>query len=625
VRNNALKLLKLINNLLDLAKIEEKFLKLHARNVDIAAQLQEIIEHARPLAARKQITVQLVVSGSPSNLWVDPEKFERVVVNLISNALKFTEPGGAVTVEVRAGQAGVDIAVSDTGIGIPADKLDAIFERFSQADASTTRRFGGTGIGLAFAKEIMELHGGSISVHSVEGKGSTFTVHLLEGTSHLGHAVLGDIEGAESAVAEARDWSTTLVEGTHYRFHDIAEATERRIAERGDDSMKSTKVLVVEDTVELLRFIHLQLQESHAVYLAVNGRQGLELAIREAPDVIVTDYMMPEMDGVTMISELRKDPRTAEIPIIMLTAKNAVEDRLTAHGAGADVYLNKPFSPRELRTIIEKLLEKQGRQVTRVMTAQVKSLEVISAGLAHELHNPLSYIKNSQFVVGENVTRIVEALRNADLPEAERASVVKRAADKLGKMVSVADRGIRRIEDVVQLVRRYAREGYPEDPVPLAFDAAVTDVVELVAPKSDQNVAVSLALDAAGASVLAIPEEMQQVIRNLVQNAIDAVGETGNVKVSTRLVDRGRSVELEVTDDGPGIPSDVLPRIFTPFFSTKGPGKGMGVGLAIALQVVQKAGGMIDARNNPGKGATFLVRLPTSIGSEAEAPAAIAS
>ncbi|GMV42102.1 MAG: hypothetical protein AMXMBFR64_38180 [Myxococcales bacterium] len=607
VWRNALKLLKLINDLLDMAKIEERFLKLSVARGSLVPLLEEIVEHAQPLAARKDIALILEVRHDSQDLWTDLERMERVFINLLSNALKFTEANGRVSIVLDRGEGGeVTVAFSDSGIGIAPDKLGKVFERFSQADESTTRRFGGTGIGLALVKELVELHGGTIDVESAVGRGSTFTVRLREGREHLGDAV------TEATLSgDARDFGAQIREGRQYRFQDIEEATERRIAERGDDSTKSTKVLVVEDTVELLRFIHIQLQEEHAVYLALNGKLGLELAKREMPDLIVTDYMMPEMDGVAMITALRQDPKTAEIPIVMLTAKNAVEDRLAAHGAGADVYLNKPFSPRELRAVIAQLLGKRGRQATTVMKAQARSLEIISAGLAHELHNPLSYLKNAVLTTAESAGRLLGIMRDETLSPAERDKALQKANQKIERMLPVAEKGIQRIESVVALVRRYAREGYPEEPTETPLDRAVSDVVELIAPKSDKSVSLTTNLGCGDAAVLVIPEELHQTIRNLVQNAIDAVGDGGSVRLSTRTADGGKVAVIEVADDGPGIPKDVMPRIFTPFFSTKGPGKGMGVGLSIALQVVEQAGGTIDVRNAAEGGAVFTVRIPT--------------
>ena len=609
--SNALKLLKLINNLLDLAKIEEKHLKLRLLEMDLSELLGEIVEHTRPLASRKDIALELTVQSLPSALWIDPEKMERVIVNLLSNALKFTDRGGSVTVTLAGtDDGGGAITVRDTGIGIPADKLDSVFERFSQGDDSTTRRFGGTGIGLAFAREIVELHGGAISVTSVAGEGSTFSVTLRGGKEHFPPEALTTASADEGAEGGSIDWGQRLKQGAAYRFHDIDEVTERRVANRGDDTAKATKVLVVEDTVEIARFIHIQLQADHAVYIALNGRQGLELAKKERPDLVVTDYMMPEMDGIELVMALRADPTTSEIPIVMLTAKNTVEDRLRARGAGADVYLNKPFSPRELRSVVGKLLEKRGRQATSMMKASVKTLEIISAGLAHEIHNPLSYIKNSHLLMAECAGRIEQALGDPNLAESDRNRTVGRAREKLSRMSSVSERGIQRIEQVVQLVRRYAREGYPEEPSPLDLDEAVRDVCSLLAPKSDKDVSLELTLEAPGRRVLCIAEEFQQVIRNLVQNAIDAVGTSGHVTVRTAV--EGETTVLRVVDDGPGIPNELRARIFTPFFTTKGPGKGMGVGLAIVQQVVEQMRGTIEITNNPdGPGACFVVRVPT--------------
>ena len=177
---NGVRLLKLINDLLDLAKMGEGFLRLRTERTDVERLLQEIVGYSRPLAARKKLALNLVVARAPENLHVDVEKLERVVVNLVSNALKFTEKG-AVTVYLDSNPREARITVEDTGIGIAAETIPMLFERFSQGDTSITRRFGGTGLGLAYAKEIVELHGGHITVASTPGEGSKFAVHLRQG------------------------------------------------------------------------------------------------------------------------------------------------------------------------------------------------------------------------------------------------------------------------------------------------------------------------------------------------------------------------------------------------------------------------------------------------------------
>ena len=236
---------------------------------------------------------------------------------------------------------------------------------------------------------------------------------------------------------------------------------------------------MVEDNVEILELINLQLRDEYRIYVASDGRQGLELARRERPDLIVTDFMMPEMDGLTMLKALRADPQLAEIPVIMLSAKNQLDDRLSAREAGADVYLAKPFSPRELEAAMRQLLEKQGRHVQNIMRAHAEGLEIVSAGLAHEIHNPLNFIKNANLMIAENVDKL---LRGAARRSGARAggAPVEKVRQRIDRMVESAGRGVVRIEKVVELMRRYAREGFPTEPIDVDFDEAVAEVTGLV-------------------------------------------------------------------------------------------------------------------------------------------------
>ena len=616
---NALQLLKLINDILELSKLSDGFLRLRPEPTDLGPLVEGVVEHTRPLAARKGIEVALELEPAalrPDDLHVDAEQLERVLINLLSNALKFTDPGGRVVVSLRSDDAATHLAVRDSGVGIPEDRLAAIFERFSQADGSVTRRYGGTGIGLAFAREVVQLHGGRIDVESVVGEGSTFTVSLQHGSDHFDPRFVDRRrkrrEGPEARRGEdrePREWTRQLLEREEYRFLDISMATERRVALRSDDHAKAPEILVVEDNPDVLRLVNAQLSVEHSVFLAQNGRLGLELARRELPDVVVTDYMMPEMDGLALVRELKAQPQTADIPVIMLTARGRVEDRVDARGAGADVYLTKPFSPRELRTAITQLLDKRGRQAGHLMKESVRTLEVISAGLAHQIHNPLAYIKTSLFVIDEQLAKLRRALSAPDGTQASRVAAVERAEARIGRMQEAATVGVERLRQVTELVRRYAREGYPAETTPVVLDELVRDVASLVAPQSAADVRVNLELAAGDARVACIPEELQQVVRGLLQNAIDAVdGEGGEVRVSTSSSDG--TLVLRVADDGPGIPRAELQRVFTPFYSTKDPDRGMGVGLSIALQVVRSLGGTIAVESEPGEGARFEVRLP---------------
>jgi signal transduction histidine kinase len=369
----------------------------------------------------------------------------------------------------------------------------------------------------------------------------------------------------------------------------------------------------------------------HAVHLARDGQEGLEIARRERPDLIITDFMMPRMDGLTMLKELRADESLSDVPVIMLTSKNQLEDRLSAREAGADVYLSKPFSPRELQAAVKQQLEKHGRHVQNLMRAHVQGLEIVSAGLAHEIQNPLNFIKNAQILIAENVEKLRQVMDRLP-PEVDPAGVatVARAKEKIGRMVASAGRGVQRIEDVVSLMRRYAREGYPTDASDVDLDRAVRDVAELVAPPGDIECKIDLDLAAGGQTVHAVSEDMNQVIRSLVQNALEAVGPAepgGRIVLRTRASD-GRVI-IEVTDNGPGIAAADLRRIFSPFYSTKG-GSGRGLGLPIVQMVVTRAGGTVEVNSVPQVETTFRITLPLGrpapgpVHERASAPAAVA-
>jgi signal transduction histidine kinase len=302
---------------------------------------------------------------------------------------------------------------------------------------------------------------------------------------------------------------------------------------------------------------------------------------------------------------VRADAHLAEVPVIMLCARHELADRVSAREAGADTYLEKPFSPRELDAAMRQLLGKHGRHIQGVMRAHAEGLGTISAGLAHEIHNPLNFIKNANLVIAENVGKLRQVLPQ-DLAQ-ERADELDRLRVRIERMVESAGRGVARIEKVVEMIRHYAREGFPSEPVELEFDRAVAEVTGFVAPSGEVEASVSLDLSAAGCTVHAIPEELNQVIQSLVQNAVEACGSKGQIKVQTRTKDK--EVVFEVRDNGPGISAENVARIFSPFFTTKS-GSGRGLGLAMVQVVVARLGGSVDVSSVPHVETTFRIRLP---------------
>ena len=239
---------------------------------------------------------------------------------------------------------------------------------------------------------------------------------------------------------------------------------------------------------------------------------------------------MPKLDGTGLIRAMRDDPRLAAVPAIILTARNQAADREAARESGADLVMDKPFNPRELRTAIRDLFAKQHRQASNFMNEQARSFEIVSAGLAHEMHNPLAYIKNANFVIGENAKeKVGRAAQNPDLTPEEQTKIFEKAKDKIDKMLPVSDRGIKKVEQLVALMRRYAREGYSSDAVDMKIDESISDVLSMIAPKDNKEVSIEPDLAAPDAIIKGVREELQQAITNLTQNAVDAVDKGGHV------------------------------------------------------------------------------------------------
>jgi signal transduction histidine kinase/CheY-like chemotaxis protein len=351
---NGQRLLRLINQVLDLARLQ-------AGAVDIARQPLELVSFVRtmtqaftPLADRQSIAVVFRSPVRALTVNADPEQVEKVLLNLLSNAVKFTRPGGIVDVSVVMDNAHAVIAVRDTGVGISADDLPHVFERFYQAESDATRRYDGTGIGLALAKELVELHGGVISATSTIGEGSTFTVRLPIGTA----------SAATSSSSIPR--TETLDELLGENPLDTADTIPQE--ESADDRLT---VLLVDDNTDVRAYVRSVLAPRFHVLEAVNGRAGLNLAREALPDLIVADVMMPELDGLGLGRALKADPMTDAIPVVLLTARAAAEDQIAGLAAGADAYLVKPFDPGVLTACVENLLTQRRRLRERFRQGEV--------------------------------------------------------------------------------------------------------------------------------------------------------------------------------------------------------------------------------------------------------------
>ncbi len=377
---NSRRLLRMVNQLLDLHRLDAGKMQPRFRPCKLENLLQQIIDAFQPYCERKGLHLNANLQECPS-VYIDLEKFDKVLYNLFSNAMKFTASGGNITVSVKHVGGYCLIQIADTGIGIPPDQIPYLFDRFRQGDSATDRAYEGSGLGLAVAKELVELHGGQITVDSVEQEGSTFTIWLPTGCAHLPpeHVIEvpaeSEISGADVELADLE----TELQDTATPTDATPPTAEVPYLENAQEleNPEQKKILFVDDNADLRTYVASILKgEGYQVLLARNGAEGIQVTHNYHPDLIVADLMMPVVSGLDMISMLREEERFKGIPIVLLTAKVNEDTRIEGVEKGADAYLSKPFNDRELLAEVRNLLslkenERRVAQLNRYLTESV--------------------------------------------------------------------------------------------------------------------------------------------------------------------------------------------------------------------------------------------------------------
>jgi signal transduction histidine kinase len=630
---NSMRLLKLINDLLDLVRLESGVMQVKSEPVEVAHFIKGIGSAARQVATDKRIRLETHAAPDLGTVLVDRDKLEKILLNLVFNALKFTPAGGRVTVRAEKQGEELVLSVSDTGMGIAEKNLPFVFDRFWQADSSSRRKYQGVGIGLALVKELTEVQGGSVSVQSREGQGSTFTVRLpyrkaepaqlVEQPRTAAEPVSADAPVDAQAAVRSDEWLANLYRRAEL-FPSVTPASEAvRPVETGEpgagrppnESGRPT-VLVADDEPDMLRFLKSQLGRVYRVIEAVDGQQAVDKAAQFLPDLILLDMMMPEKDGLQACREIRERVSTRNIPIVLLTARADEETKLAALQAGASDFLTKPFSTTELHVRIRNLIEsyEYQRRLARqkealehaleqlketelqlVQSEKLASLGRMSAGIIHEINNPLNFATTGLFSLKSKTKYIAPEHREEYLD-----------------ILKDVEEGLQRVKTIVSDLRQFTHpETEARDQVEIA--EIVETALRFLSNEWKDKVRIVRNLPE-HQTVWGNKNKLIHVLVNLLQNSLDALGqkqfngEMPTIWIEGR-VENGCS-RVVVRDNGPGIAREHLDKIFDPFYTTKDVGKGMGLGLSICYRIVQECDGRILVNTEPGKFCEFALEFP---------------
>ena len=598
IRDNAYRLLKLVNDLLDVQKLEEKKDFLEQQPVRIVSLLANITSTMNALAAKKSITLEYNQPDTELVVMGDQSALEKVFINLINNAVKFTETGGAVTVNVASSEDRCLIEVTDTGAGISEQDLPYIFERFRQADGSDTRKHQGTGLGLALVKELTQLHDGDIQVESELDKGTLMRVDLP--------LYQGD---ADEVDADEREIDP--VQQLH-RMADqmVVEDFDYHPGESIQDRANLPRLLIVEDEPGIREYLSEIFADEYQVTVAKDGAEGLYQCQQAPIDLIILDWMLPKMDGLSICRAVKEDKQLSRMKVLLLTARSDEKSKLDALANGADDFLTKPFSTVEIKSRIRNLwntaqlqrdVEQQNQELQIAMTElkntqgqliqseKLNALGRLSAGLLHEVNNPLNFA----FATFQLLER-EDSIKNDEYA---------------GDLMKDIREGMERISQIVKDLKAFA---YPETSdlqSEFSLQKAAESAMRFTAAKSSL---VEIRNEMPDWYVLGSQSHIVQVLVNLVENAVDAMLDAGTesptVTYGAKRLDNDR-IQVRVIDNGPGIPKEIQNRIFDPFYTTKDVGQGLGMGLSICHTIVSNHKGALTIESSDQSGTVFIFDL----------------
>jgi signal transduction histidine kinase len=604
ILRNGSRLLKLVNTLLDFSRIEAGRVKATYRPVDLSRFTLELASSFESAMYKAGLQYSLNVPTLPEPVYVDPDFWEKIVLNLISNAFKFTLRG---EVEVRLAllPQRVRLTVRDTGAGIPESELPRLFERFHRVESTQGRTFEGSGIGLALIQELVKLQGGAFWVQSVEGEGSSFHVELPRGHAHLDPAHV--VHEAPAPRASSPGLRTAFVEEVMRWLPDATPAPREAPftpptgaspnalpAPMAASATSRPTILVADDNADMRGYIKSVLERTNDVRTVADGEAAYQAVLESPPDLVLSDVMMPRLDGFGLLDKLRAHPHTRTVPFILLSARAGPEARIEGLQAGADDYLVKPFNAPELLARIESAvrLARERAERERVASDRIKFEQQLIGIVSHDLRSPISAILMS--------TQLL--LRRVDLDE--------KLTKVVARIQSSAERTNRMIRDLLDFTQARLGGGLKVERVTADLEDIVWHAVEEVKlSHSERDISFSAEKLPSGEWDA---DRISQVVINLVSNAVKYSPASTPVRVR---VNREDSVaQLSVHNTGAPISPALLPLLFEPLqrggHGVDKSGRSIGLGLYIVDQIVRAHGGSVSARSTAEDGTTFAVRLP---------------
>ena len=582
MHRNALRLLRLVNALLDFSRVEAGRHSARFVPTDLARYTVDLASAFRSALEKAGLSFTVDCPPLPVSIYVDRDMWEKIVMNLLSNALKFTFEG-AVSVRLAPTQGGACLTVKDTGVGIPQSELSKVFQRFHRVEGARSRSHEGTGIGLALVHEFVTLHGGEIRVASDEGKGTEFTIALRAGSGHLPLKQVAESSDTGAVSRGAAAYLDEALQWLPYESQTVASTSVK----------SSARVLVADDNRDLRTFLISLLAPHYDVQAVADGREALAAVRARKPDLILSDVMMPNLDGLGLVRALREDPETRTLPVILLSARAGQEASLEGLSAGADDYLAKPFTSQELlaRVRTHLTMARARDELIAKLTEANEDLGAFNSSVSHDLRAPLRALDGFACMLEEDHG-----------PE---------LGDEGRRKISIIRDSVRKAGTIVDALLSLSRIGY-QGVQRTRFDTRtlVAQVcADLTATNGGTNAEISMG---------SLPETwgdhalLRQVWVNLISNALKYSGTRPRPRVQVYGFDADEESVFCVKDNGVGFDMSNVDRLFGIFqrlhHAEQFPGTG--VGLVIVKRIVGKHLGRVWAESTLDEGAAFFFSLP---------------